>query len=107
MGVVIFESRIRSAILAHLSRTVKFRNGQLSLRDNDPIIEELKKDPEYGTEYALLGELRNPTRFETVKVTRGASSTAPADNTDRIPAGRPRDPVEAKKVGRPPKDSTT
>jgi len=109
MGVVIFESRIRGAILAHLSRTVKFRNGQLVLRDNDPIIEELEADPEYGREFARFGELHAPSKFEPVQVVRSSSTNAPSDSSERIPAGRgPLPPVqEAPKRGRPPKVPTT
>jgi len=109
MGTVIFESRIRGAILANLSRTVKFRNGQLVLRDNDPIIKELEDDPEYGKEFARFGELNIPSKFEPVQVTRSSSTNAPSDSSSRIPAGRgPTPPVqEAPRRGRPPKDPTT
>jgi hypothetical protein len=108
MGNIIFESKYRNPIYAHYKeRTVKFRNGQTTIRDNDPVLKEMLEDPDYGVEFAKLGELDNPSRFEVVKVTRGASSNAPADSSDRIPAGRPPEPVEAPRRGRPPKVSTT
>ena len=91
MKFVTLESKYRNAIYADIN--LVFRNGRARVKEED--MADLQEYPCYGREFARLGELSDPAKFERVHVIRGKSeSSTPADSHKDHPELVHEPPVE-------------